>query len=146
MNIKRNNYIQLRKFNEGSKFPFYLPNLNKESNLNIQGFKKKLKFNLNLEQILINQRNNYNFNNNHNYRTRNKYFLSPANEKLKKSESGFFIKTPMNSSLYDLNKNLNIKDSEDFDNNNLYSTYIKKNINNFSKKIFHKRKKSPIKK
>ena len=142
MNMKKNNYIQLRKFNEGNKFQFYLPNLNKESNVNIPGFKRKLK--LNLEQFMNNLKNNYNYNFNNNIpKTRNKYFLSPANKKLKKSESGFFIKTPMNSSVYDLNQNLNInlKDSGDFD-NNFYSTHIKKNFDSFSRRVFHKRKKS----
>ena len=82
-------------------------------------------------------------------RSRNKYFLSPENKRLKKSESGFFIKTPMNSSVYDLNQNLNInlKDTGEFlNNNNFYSTHIKNNFNSFSKRIFHKRKKSSKKK
>ena len=142
LNAKKNNYIQLRKFNEGNKFHFYLPNLNKDSNVNIPGFRKKLK--LNLEQFISNQKNNYNYNFNNNIpKTRNKYFLSPANKKLKKSESGFFIKTPMNSSVYDLNQNLNInlKDSGDLD-NNFYSTHIKKNFDSFSRRVFHKKKKS----
>ena len=145
MDMKKNNYIQLRKSNEGNKFPFYLPNLNKESTLNIQGFKKKLK--LNLEKAFINQRNNLNlnFNNNNDYKTRNRYFLSPTNKRVKKSESGFFIKTPMNSSVYNLNQNLdiNLKDSGEFNNNdNLYNTHRKNNFDNFSKRVFNKRKKS----
>ena len=145
MDMKKNNYIQLRKSNEGNKFPFYLPNLNKESTLNIQGFKKKLK--LNLEKAFINQRNNLNlnFNNNNDYKTRNRYFLSPTNKRVKKSESGFFIKTPMNSSVYNLNQNLdiNLKDSGEFNNNdNFYNTHRKNNFDNFSKRVFNKRKKS----
>ena len=97
-----------------------------------------------MEQFIINQKNNYNYNFNNNIpKTRNKYFLSPANKKLKKSESGFFIKTPMNSSVYDLNQNLNInlKESGDLD-NNFYSTHIKKNFDSFSRRVFHKKKKS----
>ena len=145
MDMKKNNYIQLRKSNEGNKFPFYLPNLNKESTLNIQGFKKKLK--LNLEKAFINQRNNLNlnFNNNNDYKTRNRYFLSPTNKRVRKSESGFFIKTPMNSSVYNLNQNLdiNLKDSGEFNNNdNFYNTHRKNNFDNFSKRVFNKRKKS----
>ena len=145
MDMKKNNYIQLRKSNEGNKFPFYLPNLNNLSTLYIQGFKKKLK--LNLEKAFINQRNNLNlnFNNNNDYKTRNRYFLSPTNKRVKKSESGFFIKTPMNSSVYNLNQNLdiNLKDSGEFNNNdNFYNTHRKNNFDNFSKRVFNKRKKS----
>ena len=141
INVKRNNFIQLRKFNDSKKFQFYLPNLKKESILNMQGFKKKL--NLNMEQIFINQRNNFNFDNN---KTKNRFFLSPMNKKIKKSESGFFMKTPLNSNVSDLNQNLsiNLKDSGELErsNNEFYMTHMKKNFNSFSKRVFHKSKKS----
>ena len=141
-----NNYIQLRKFNEQNKFMFYLPNLNKESTFNINNFKKKLKLNVDHNKIV--QRNNYNaFNFNNNFNSTNKYYFSPMNKKMIKSNSGFFLKTPMNSSVYNLNKNFNtnLKDSGEFDNsnnNNLYGTYLKKKFSNFSRKVFGKRKKS----
>ena len=148
INAKKNNnnYIQLRKFNEQNKFMFYLPNLNKESTFNINNFKKKLKLNVDHNKIV--QRNNYNaFNFNNNFNSTNKYYFSPMNKKMIKSNSGFFLKTPMNSSVYNLNKNFNtnLKDSGEFDNsnnNNLYGTYLKKKFSNFSRKVFGKRKKS----
>ena len=148
LNLKKNNFIQLRKNNNANKFQFYLPNLNKEANLNIQRIKKKI--NLNLDNMIMSSKNKFLFNNKNNeLRTRNKYFLSPTNKILRKSESGFFYKTPMNLSNYDLNHdlNINLKDTGEFSNNNFkndnnfYSTFIKKNINEFSKRVFKKRKK-----
>ena len=148
LNLKKNNFIQLRKNNNANKFQFYLPNLNKEANLNIQRTKKKI--NLNLDNMIMSSKNKFLFNNKNNeLRTRNKYFLSPTNKILRKSESGFFYKTPMNLSNYDLNHdlNINLKDTGEFSNNNFkndnnfYSTFIKKNINEFSKRVFKKRKK-----
>ena len=148
LNLKKNNFIQLRKNNNANKFQFYLPNLNKEANLNIQRIKKKI--NLNLDSMNMSSKNKFIFNNKNNeLRTRNKYFLSPTNKILRKSESGFFYKTPMNLSNYDLNNdlNINLKDTGEFSNNNFkndnnfYSTFIKKNINEFSKRVFKKRKK-----
>ena len=148
LNLKKNNFIQLRKNNNANKFQFYLPNLNKEANLNIQRTKKKI--NLNLDNMIMSSKNKFLFNNKNNeFRTRNKYFLSPTNKILRKSESGFFYKTPMNLSNYDLNNdlNINLKDTGEFSNNNFkndnnfYSTFIKKNINEFSKRVFKKRKK-----
>ena len=148
LNLKKNNFIQLRKNNNANKFQFYLPNLNKEANLNIQRIKKKI--NLNLDSMIMSSKNKFIFNNKNNeLRTRNKYFLSPTNKILRKSESGFFYKTPMNLSNYDLNNdlNINLKDTGEFSNNNFkndnnfYSTFIKKNINEFSKRVFKKRKK-----
>ena len=148
LNLKKNNFIQLRKNNNANKFQFYLPNLNKEANLNIQRTKKKI--NLNLDSMIMSSKNKFIFNNKNNeLRTRNKYFLSPTNKILRKSESGFFYKTPMNLSNYDLNNdlNINLKDTGEFSNNNFkndnnfYSTFIKKNINEFSKRVFKKRKK-----
>ena len=148
LNLKKNNFIQLRKNNNANKFQFYLPNLNKEANLNIQRTKKKI--NLNLDNMIMSSKNKFLFNNKNNeFKTRNKYFLSPTNKILRKSESGFFYKTPMNLSNYDLNNdlNINLKDTGEFSNNNFkndnnfYSTFIKKNINEFSKRVFKKRKK-----
>ena len=148
LNLKKNNFIQLRKNNNANKFQFYLPNLNKEANLNIQRIKKKI--NLNLDSMIMSSKNKFIFNNKNNeFKTRNKYFLSPTNKILRKSESGFFYKTPMNLSNYDLNNdlNINLKDTGEFSNNNFkndnnfYSTFIKKNINEFSKRVFKKRKK-----
>ena len=144
INVKKSNFIQLRKFNEGKRFPFYLPNLNKESNFNIQRFKPKLKLNLDKARSPRNSYNIYN-NNNNNFYSKNLKFFSPPNKRMKKSESGFFMKTPMNSSVYNLNQNLsiNLKDIGDIDNsNNLYSTVLKKKFGNISNKVFHKRKKS----
>ena len=142
INVKKSNYIQLRKINEVKRFPFYLPNLNKESNFNIRRFKPKLKLNLDKTKS---PRNTYNIYNNNNFNSKNLKLFSPPNKRMKKSESGFFMKTPMNSSVYNLNQNLsiNLKDIGDIDNNNnLYSTYLKKKYGNFSNKVFHKRKKS----
>ena len=142
INVKKSNFIQLRKFNEGKRFPFYLPNLNKESNFNIQRFKPKLKLNLDKARSPRNSYNIYN-NNNNNFYSKNLKFFSPPNKRMKKSESGFFMKTPMNSSVYNLNQNLsiNLKDIGDIDNsNNLYSTVLKKKFGNISNKVFHKRK------
>ena len=148
LNLKKHNFIQLRKNNNANKFQFYLPNLNKEANLNIQRIKKKI--NLNLDSMIMSSKNKFIFNNKNNeFKTRNKYFLSPTNKILRKSDSGFFYKTPIYLSHYDLNNdlNINLKDTGEFSNNNFkndnnfYSTFIKKNINEFSKRVFKKRKK-----
>ena len=148
MSLKKNNFIQLRKFNNANNF-YYLPNLNKEMNLNMQRNKKKFSLN-NLDPMIMSPRNKFEFNNkdnNLNLKSRNKFFLSPTNKILRKSESSFFIKTPINSGIYDLNhnSNINLKDTGELNNNNIndnfYSTFIKKNINNFSNRVFKKRKK-----
>jgi hypothetical protein len=148
LSLKKNNFIQLRKFNNANNF-YYLPNLNKEMNLNMQRNKKKFSLN-NLDPMIMSPKNKFEFNNkdnNLNLKSRNKFFLSPTNKILRKSESSFFIKTPINSGIYDLNHNSNIylKDTGELNNNNIndnfYSTFIKKNINNFSNRVFKKRKK-----
>ena len=144
-NLKKNNFIQLKKPLEGNKFQFYLPNLKKESvQLNLDTFKKKLK--LNVESLKLTHKNSINFNNdnNNNFRTRNKFMLSPSNKKLKKSESTFFIKTPMNSSTYKLNhnSNINLNENEAYDNSNLFNTNFKKDFKKLSNSVFRKRKKS----
>ena len=148
LSLKKNNFIQLRKFNNANNF-YYLPNLNKEMNLNMQRNKKKFSLN-NLDPMIMSPRNKFEFNNkdnNLNLKSRNKFFLSPTNKILRKSESSFFIKTPINSGIYDLNhnSNINLKDTGELNNNNIndnfYSTFIKKNINNFSNRVFKKRKK-----
>ena len=148
LSLKKNNFIQLRKFNNANNF-YYLPNLNKEMNLNMQRNKKKFSLN-NLDPMIMSPRNKFEFNNkdnNLNLKSRNKFFLSPTNKILRKSESSFFIKTPINIGIYDLNhnSNINLKDTGELNNNNIndnfYSTFIKKNINNFSNRVFKKRKK-----
>ena len=132
INIKKKNFNQLKKYNKGKQFPFYLPNLNKESNFNIQRFKPKSKLKLNISQMKKSPKNNYNSNNNFN--SRNLKYFSPLNKKMIKSGSGFFMKTPMNSSVYNLNQNLsmNLKDIGDIDNNSsLYGNYLKKKFGIF---------------
>ena len=115
----------------------------------MQRNKKKFSLN-NLDPMIMSPRNKFEFNNkdnNLNLKSRNKFFLSPTNKILRKSESNFFIKTPINSGIYDLNhnSNINLKDTGELNNNNIndnfYSTFIKKNINNFSNRVFKKRKK-----
>ena len=119
-----NNYIQFNKFNAERKneFPFYLPNLNKNSNiLNLYGFKKKTKINLNQLKFKLNLNNNYNHDFiNHN---NNKIFLSPTNKRLKKSESTSFIKSPLNSNKFNYGNN-----------SNLFSPKLKRNFSNLSNK------------
>jgi hypothetical protein len=85
-------------------------------------------------QLNSNQNNNYNLN------SRNKHFLSPTYSKLKKSQSDFFFKSPINNSIKnDLNQDLrmNIEKIENYD---LYNTFIQKKFKNNSKKRAHKRK------
>ena len=141
INLKRNNFIQLKKPNEEHKFHFFLPNLNKESNaLNYKDFKKKLK--LNVDKLNLSPRNNINLNSN--LRSRNKYMLSPYSKNMKKSDSGFLVKTPMNHSTIKLNSNsnLNLNENEFFDNNNFFRTKIQRDFKSFSNRVFKKRKKS----
>ena len=118
-----NNYIQLNKFNAERKneFPFYLPNLNKNSNiLNLYGFKKKAKINLNQLKFKLNLNNyNHDFINHNN----NKIFLSPTNKRLKKSESTSFLKSPLNSNKFNYGNN-----------SNLLSPKIKRNFSNSTNK------------
>ena len=119
-----NNYIQLNKYNAERKneFPFYLPNLKKNTNiLNLYGFKKKPKINLNQLKFKLNLNNNYNHDFiNHN---NNKIFLSPTNKRLKKSESTSFIKSPLNSNKFNYGNN-----------SNLFTPKLKRNFSNFSNK------------
>ena len=128
-----NNYIQLNRFNAEGKndFPFYLPNLNKNSNvLNLYGLKKKAKINLNQLKFKLNLNNNYNqdFINSNN----NKIFLSPTNIRLKKSESTSIIKNSLNSSNRKYTNFNNNKNNENY--NNFFSPKLKRNFSNFSNK------------
>ena len=130
MNLKLSNYIRLRKMEEEEKIKNDFPYLNKNSKLNIQKFKEKIQLNLN------NQNNNYKLN------SRNKHFLSPTYTKLKKSQSDFFFKTPINNNSNnknDLNKNLRMN-IEKIENYNLYNTFIQNKFKNYSQKKEHKRK------
>ena len=130
MNLKLSNYIRLRKMEEEKKIKNDFPYLNKNSKLNIRKFKEKIQLNLN------NQNNNYKLN------SRNKHFLSPTYTKLKKSQSDFFFKTPINNNSNnknDLNKNLRMN-IEKIENYNLYNTFIQNKFKNYSQKKEHKRK------
>ena len=130
MNLKLSNYIRLRKMEEEKKMKYDFPYLNKNSKLNIRKFKEKIQLNLN------NQNNNYKLN------SRNKHFLSPTYTKLKKSQSDFFFKTPINNNSNnknDLNKNLRMN-IEKIENYNLYNTFIQNKFKNYSQKKEHKRK------
>ena len=81
-------------------------------------------------------------NNNYKLNSRNKHFLSPTYTKLKKSQSDFFFKTPINNNSNnknDLNKNLRMN-IEKIENYNLYNTFIQNKFKNYSQKKEHKRK------
>ena len=123
-----NNYIQLKQYNgeHQNEFPFYLPNLNKNSSINnLFGFKKKNKINLNQLKFKLNLNSNFknDFINN-----KNKFFLSPTNRKLQKSESSTSImKSGANSSINKINNINNY-------NNNFLSPHLKRNFSNFSNK------------
>ena len=123
-----NSYIQLKQFNgEGqNEFPFYLPNLNKNANIiNLYGFKKKNKLNLNQLKFKLNL--NSGFKNDLINSNKNKFFLSPTNRKLKKSESSStLIKGAANLSTNKINNNIN--------NYNFLSPHLKRNFSNFSNK------------
>ena len=126
-NLKLSNYIRLKKIEEEKKIKSDFPYSNKNSNMNIYKLKDKI-------QLNSNQNNNYNLN------SRNKHFLSPTYSKLKKSQSDFFFKSPINNSIKnDLNQDLrmNIEKIENYD---LYNTFIQKKFKNNSKKRAHKRK------
>jgi len=130
---KHNNYIQLRQFNGDSQndFNFHLPNLNKNSSIvNLYGFKKKPKLNLNQLKIKLNI--NYNIKNDFmNNNNKNKYLLSPKTRRLKKSESTTLIKSTKNSSNNNLN---NYKKIGNF-NNMLSPPNLRRNYSNFSNNI-----------
>ena len=133
-NLKLSNYIRLRRLEEEKKIKFDFPYLNKNSNLNIQKFKEKMNLNLN-------QNNNYNLNSN-NLNSRNKHFFSPTYAKMKKSQSDFFFKIPINNSNntknnLDINLGMNIEKIENY---NLYNTFIQKKFRNYSKNRAPKRK------
>ena len=133
-NLKLSNYIRLRRIEEEKKIKFDFPFLNKNSNLNIQKFKEKMNLNLN-------QNNNYNLNSN-NLNSRNKHFFSPTYAKMKKSQSDFFFKIPINNSNntknnLDINLGMNIEKIENY---NLYNTFIQKKFRNYSKNSAPKRK------
>ena len=134
LNKHHNNYIKLRQFNvEGqNEFPFYLPNLNKNSNIiNLYGFKKKPKLNLNQLKYKLNLNYKNDFNN-----KKNKFFLSPTNRRLKKSEStSILMKSTVNSSNKKINYNFSNSKNYGNLNNNLFSpTHLKRNFSNFSNK------------
>ena len=63
---------------------------------------------------------------------------------MKKSDSAFLVKTPMNHSTIKLNSNsnLNLNENEFFDNNNFFRTKIQRDFKSFSNRVFKKRKKS----
>ena len=123
-----NSYIQLKQFNgEGQNdFPFYLPNLNKNANIiNLYGFKKKNKLNLNQLKFKLNL--NSGFKKDFINTNKNKFFLSPTNRRLKKSESSStLIKGAANLSTNKINNNIN--------NYNFLSPHLKRNFSNFSNK------------
>ena len=133
-NLKLSNYIRLRRIEEEKKIKFDFPFLNKNSNLSVQKFKEKMNLNLN-------QNNNYNLNSN-NLNSRNKHFFSPTYAKMKKSQSDFFFKIPINNSNntknnLDINLGMNIEKIENY---NLYNTFIQKKFRNYSKNSAPKRK------
>ena len=127
---KHNNYIQLRQNspNNKNKNSFYLPNLNKNSSmLNIYGFKKKTKLNLNQLKLNI----NYNFKNDF-LNNNNKFFISPTNKKLRKNGSTILLNSIVNSN--NNNKiNYNLNNNKNNNNFNLFSPIsLKRNYSNFS--------------
>ena len=126
-----NSYLQLKKFNgEGkNEFPFYLPNLNKNANIiNLYGFKRKNKLNLNQLKFKLNL--NSGLKNDFINTNKNKFFLSPTNRKLKKSEStNALLKGAVNLSTNRINNN-NINNY----NNNYLSPHLKRNFSNFTNK------------